>query len=308
MNIKSLVELINPKRLASSFEVSFKLKRAILIYVIAILAAIGSALYYGLYKLKIVFFMPILKAFTPPYTSAWDIILGRIVYVIFGMIIVLFILRLSLMFVKKEGVKFYALISLILHSFLAIVMISVIFFIFAANSPIAEVNIVSATLSDVKLNGVELEGRYMLNNSNIEVQAETINADQIIVTSVFENGTIPNWGEIYQKGITIDLGSLREYITIKSAIASSEGRLLELGDIEVSELKWQSIQFSSISNMLYYPVPPMNFIAGLLSLFSWIWIIGYSVLATKYYYSLTTGISILISIIMFMTLFIFGFI
>jgi len=212
------------------------------------------------------------------------------------------------MFVKKEGVKFYALISLILHSFLAIVMISVIFFIFAANSPIAEVNIVSATLSDVKLNGVELEGRYMLNNSNIEVQAETINADQIIVTSVFENGTIPNWGEIYQKGITIDLGSLREYITIKSAIASSEGRLLELGDIEVSELKWQSIQFSSISNMLYYPVPPMNFIAGLLSLFSWIWIIGYSVLATKYYYSLTTGISILISIIMFMTLFIFGFI
>lgn len=301
-------ELIDPRLLASSFATSLKLKRAILIYVLAVLSAIGSALYYGLYKLKITFFMPILRLYKPPYTSAWDIILGRIIYVIFGMIIVLFILRIALLFTKKEGVRFYPLISIILHSFLAIVAISFIFFIFAVSSPTTEVNIVSATLIDVKLTDVELTGKYLSNYSNVDVKAETMDAEQLVVTSVFDNGTIPDWVEIYQKGITLDLNTLNEYITIKSAAAYIEGKLHDLGDVEVSKLNVQSIKFSSISDMIYYPVPPMNFVAGLLSLLSWIWIIGYSVIATKYYYSLTTSFTILTSIIIFLVLFIFGFV
>ncbi len=301
-------ELVDPRQLASSFEVTLNFRRAISVYLIAILSAIGTALYYGLYKLKIVFFMPILRTINPPYTSAWDIVLGRIIYVVFGMIIVLFILRVALLFSKKEGIKSYPLVSIILHSFLAIIIISVIFFISAASSPPVEVNIISATLNNVKLTGVELSGTYLSNLSNVEVMADIMSAEQLIVTSVFSNGTIPNWSEIYQKGETIDLDQLKEHVTIKSASAYTDKGILTLGDLEVSKLKWRSIEFSSITDMLYYPVPFLNLIAGMLSLFSWIWIIGYSSLAVKYYYSLSTGTIIIVVVITFLTLFIFGFV
>lgn len=301
-------ELVDPKQLASSFEATLNFRRAVSVYLIAILSAVGAALYYGLYKLKITFLMPILREINPPYTSAWDIILGRIIYVVFGMIIVLFILRVALFFTKKEGIKSYPLLSIILHSFLAIIVISAIFFVYAASSPPVEVNIVSATLRNVKLTGVELSGRYLSNLSNFEITADTINADQLIVSSVFNNGSIPNWSEIYQKGKTIDLAQLSEYVTIMSASAYVGDALLSLGDVEVSRLNWRSIEFEFISDMLYYPVPFLNFVAGMLSLLSWIWIIGYSSLAVKYYYSLSTGAIIITGIITFLTLFIFGFV
>jgi hypothetical protein len=301
-------ELVDPRQLASSFEATLNFKRAVSVYLLAILSAIGTALYYGIYKLKIGFFMPILRTINPPYTSTWDIVLGRIIYVVFGMIIVLFILRVALLFAKREGIKSYPLVSIILHSLLAIVIISVIFFISAVSSPPVEVNIVSATLNNVKLTGVELSGRYLSNLSNVKVMVDAMSAEQLIATSVFSNGSIPNWSEIYQRGGTIDLDQLKEYVTIKSASAYTDNRILALGDVEVSKLKWRSIEFSSITDMLYYPVPFLNFVAGMLSLFSWIWIIGYSSLAVKYYYSLSTGTIIIVDIVTFLALFIFGFV
>jgi hypothetical protein len=80
-------ELIDPKQLASSFQATLNFRRAISVYLLAILSAIGTALYYWMYKLKIGFFMSILRTINPPYTSPWDIVLGRIIYVVFGMII-----------------------------------------------------------------------------------------------------------------------------------------------------------------------------------------------------------------------------
>lgn len=301
-------ELIDPKQLASSFEATLNFRRAISVYLLAILSAIGTALYYGIYKLKIGFFMPILRTINPPHTSPLDIVLGRIIYVVFGMIIVLFILRVALLFAKREGVRSYPLVSIIFHSFLAITIISVIFFISAVSSPPVEVNIVSATLNNVKLTGVELSGKCLSNLSNVEVLADTMSAEQLIVTSVFSNGSTPNWSEIYQRGETIDLGQLKEYVTMRSATAYINNMMVSLGDVEVSRLKWRSIEYGSITDMLYYPVPFLNFVAGLLSLFSWIWIIGYSSLAVKYYYSLSTGTIIIVDIVTFLALFIFGFV
>ncbi len=301
-------ELVDPRKLASSLEVSLKFKRAILIYLLATLSAICSALYYGLFKIKIEFFMPILRTFTAPYTSVWDIIFGRIIYVVFGMLLILLILRVTLIFVKSGEIKSYPLISIVFHSSLAIIMISLIFSISAFNSPFTEVNIVSATLRDVKLSNAELAGKYLSNLSSVEIYAEKINADQLIAMAVFMNGTSPDWSEIYQRGMTIDLSELTEYITIKSAAAYIDDKILNLGDVEVKSLKWRTIEFSTFSDMIYYPIPPLNFMAGLFSLLSWIWIIGYSVIATKHYYSLSTTTTIVVSIITFIVLFIFGFV
>jgi hypothetical protein len=135
-----------------------------------------------------------------------------------------------------------------------------------------------------------------------------MSAEQLIVTSVFSNGSIPNWSEIYQRGLTIDLSQLKEYVTMRSATAYINNMMVSLGDVEVSKLKWRSLEYGSITDMLYYPIPFLNFVAGLLSLFSWIWIIGYSSLAVKYYYSLSTGTIIIVDIITFLALFIFGFV
>lgn len=276
-----LAEVFDPRRLAEGLRVEGRFRRGVAVYAVATLALVGSSLLFEVLKVHISFMMPTLSSIEPPGSSIRDIAFARVGYLVIGTLVVLGVLRISLYVAGLRGKPTTPFMSAFFHSFAFMALASLILLPPVLSAPEMNVNIVSIELGEVKMENASLVG-YLSNSTPLRLDARILRAEALRGEMLFENGSRPSWGSLQGAPPS----GLVERIELRGAGARVGEEVLQLGDVVAESLTWDSITFRRYGDVVLYPPGGLNPLASLLTVASWIWVIGYTLVATGRLYGI----------------------
>ena len=287
-----------------------KLLRGLTIFIIsALLLGLFSA--YILYnKLDLRFGLRGFEYVQPPLPTFQQIMFSRLIQVImaFGAIALVMISMLSLSGMEW---KFISLITLILHSFIILMIFTVIQFPIVFNLPKASYMVVDARLENVTFYNATLLG--ISPEGPIEISSETINVDHAKVYRCFPNQTIPRWPSLKTlSDVERTINQTETYMNLSSIRWMERGVERKLENLSVSRWSWDKVIFSSSIPEQYVRMNSeigfLEQLVGLLSPITSAAIATYNAIGFEKLYQVGKLYAILTGILIFMVLLVIGMI
>jgi len=167
-----------------------KLLRGLIIFIVSALL-LGSYSTYILYnKLDLRFGLRGFEYVRPPLPTFQQIIFSRTIQIAMAFGVIALVMFLML-FMKGFEWKFIPLITLVLHSFIVLIMFTAIQIPIAFNIPKASYMVVDARFENLTFYNATLLGTSP--EGPIKISSEAINVNHAKVYRGFPNKTIPEW-------------------------------------------------------------------------------------------------------------------
>jgi len=285
-----------------------KLLRGLAIF-IASAILLGSLSAYILYnKLDLRFGLRGFEYIRPPLPTFEEIVFSRTIQVVIAFIAIVFMMILMMLLVGMEW-KFISLITLILHSFMILMIFTAIQFPIAFNMPKASYVIVDARFENVTLYNATLLGTSP--EGSIKISSETINVSYAKVYRGFPNKTIPKWYRLITRSdIERTISQTKTYMNLSSVKWIQEGVERELENLSALSWSWDKVVFSNSIPEGYvrttYEIGLLEQLTQLLSLVSWAMVAAYNAVGFRKLYQAGKLHSILTGILIFVILFMIG--
>jgi len=296
------------ERIKKSKREWIKLLRGLAIF-IASAILLGSLSAYILYnKLDLRFGLRGFEYIRPPLPTFEEIVFSRTIQVVIAFIAIVFMMILMMLLAGMEW-KFISLITLILHSFMILMIFTAIQFPIAFNMPKASYVIVDARFENVTFYNATLLGTSP--EGSIKISSETINVSYAKVYRGFPNKTIPKWYRLITRSdIERTIGQTKTYMNLSSVKWVQEGVERELKNLSASSWSWDKVVFSNSIPEEYvrttYEIGLLEQLTQLLSLVSWVMVAAYNAVGFRKLYQAGKLHSILTGILIFVILFMIG--
>jgi len=285
-----------------------KLLRGLAIFIASALL-FGSYSAYILYnKLDLRFGLRGFEHMRPPLPTFQQIMFSRTIQITMAFGVIALVMFLML-FLKGVEWKLISLITLILHSFIILIIFTAIQIPIAFNIPKASYVVVDArfenlTLYNATLLGISPEGP-------IKISSEAINVNHAKVYRGFPNKTIPEWSRLTTRGdVERVINQTKTYMNLTSVKWVENGVKRTLGRLSVSSWSWDRVVFSnSVAEQcvrMDYEIGFLERLMGLLSMSSWAVIAAYNAIGFKKLYQANKFYSILTGILIFIILLMIG--
>lgn len=309
-----MIEFLTPGKFADSLlkaeRIWPRLLRGIAILAAATLALIYSSYYVLHDKIDVKYALSGFENLPAPIPSFEEITVSRIIHVSVALAVIFIGLRVLVYFTGKEG-RNKALLTLILHSFLILLTLTLVGLPIIAQAPkvpflVVDVTFMNATMHDASITGLSEKGRISL-TSNV------INARYLKVYKGFQNNyTRPNW-QIMQSFEEVD-ETLKNTVTVinmsevKWMGEGGEQTLLVLNAVEGN---WSEITYEDVLSrgFVRYDVGEVSLaerVFSVLPLFTWALVTSYNVVGFKKLYEASSKVALIAWILIFFVLFVAG--
>ena len=285
-----------------------KLLRGLIIFIVsALLLGLYSA--YILYnKLDLRFGLRGFEYVRPPLPTFQQIMFSRTIQIAMAFGVIALVMFLML-FLKGFEWKFIPLITLILHSFIILIMFTVIQIPIAFNLPKASYMVVDARFENLTFYNATLLGTSP--EGPIKISSEAINVNHAKVYRVFPNKTIPEWFRLTTRGdVERVINQTKTYMNLTSVKWVEGGVKRTLERLSVLSWSWDRVVFSnSVAEQcvrMDYEISFLEQLMGLLSLSSWAVVAAYNAIGFKKLYQASKLYSILTGILIFIILLMIG--
>ena len=285
-----------------------KLLRGLAIF-IASAFLLGSYSTYILYnKLDLRFGLRGFEYMRPPLPTFQQIMFSRTIQIAIAFGVISLVMFLML-FLKGSEWKFISLITLILHSFIVLIIFTAIQIPIAFSIPRVSYMVVDArfenlTFYNATLLGISPEGP-------VKISSEAINVNHAKVYRGFPNKTIPEWFRLTTRGdVERVINQTKTYMNLTSVKWVERGVKRTLEKLSVSSWSWDRVVFSNSIAEQYvrmdYEIGFLERLMGLLSMSSWAVVAAYNAIGFKKLYQAGKLYSILTGILIFMILLMIG--
>lgn len=285
-----------------------KLFRGLVIFIVSALL-LGSYSAYVVYnKLDLRFGLKGFEYVQPPLPSFQQIMFSRMLQAVIALGVMTLVMILML-FLKGMEWKFISLITLILHSFMILIIFTAIQFPIVFNMPKASFIIVDAKFENVTFYNVTLLGTAP--EGPIRISSEVVNVSYAKVYRSFPNKTVPEWFRLRTRDdvekILNETTTYMNLSTVKWIEGGAEKTLKELSALSWS---WDQVVFSNGVPEQYvrtsYETSFLEQLMGLLSPISWAVVAAYNAVGFKKLYQAGKFHSILTGTLMFVILLMVG--
>jgi len=296
------------EQVKESKRIWLKLLRGLAIFIV-------SALMFGFYstyvlynKLDLRFGLRGFEGVRPPLPTFQQIMFSRTIQIAIAFGVIALVMFLML-FLKGFEWKFIPLITLILHSFIILIIFMAIQIPIAFNIPKASYMVVDArfenlTLYNATLLGISPEGP-------VKISSETINVNYAKVYRGFPNKTIPEWFRLTtRRDVERVINQTKTYMNLTSVKWVEGGVKRTLEKLSASSWSWDRVVFSNSVAEQYvrmdYEIGFLERLMGILSMSSWAVIAAYNAIGFKKLYQASKFYSILTGILIFIILLMSG--
>ncbi|MCD6126535.1 MAG: hypothetical protein J7J19_06030 [Thaumarchaeota archaeon] len=283
-----------------------KLFRGLAIFIVSAIL-LGSYSTYVLYnKLDLRFGLRGFEYVQPPLPTFQQIMFSRVIQVIMALGVIALVMILML-FLRGMEWKLISLITLILHSFIILIIFTAIQFPIVFNMPKASFMIVDARFENVTFYNATLLG--VSPEGPIEISSETVNVSYAKVYRGFPNKTIPEWFRLTTRDdVERIINQTKTYMNLSSVKWVERGVERTLEKLSALSWSWDKVVFSSGIPEQYvrmnHEIGFLEQLMGLLSPISWAVIAAYNAIGFRKLYqagkihSTLTGILIFVILLM----------
>lgn len=312
--MRAVIEFLTPGRFADTLSKAERiwphLFRGIVIVAAATLALIYSSYYVLHDKINVKYALSGFESLPAPIPSFEEITVSRIIHISVALAVIFIGLRVLVYFTGKEG-KNRALLTLILHSFLIFLALTLIGLPIIAQAPkvpflVVDVTFMNATMYDASITGLSEQGRISL-ASNI------INARYLKVYKGFQNNyTRPNW-QVMQSFEEVDetLKNTVTVINMSDVKWMSESGEQTLPILNAVRGNWSKITYEDVLSrgFVRYDVGEVTLaerVFSILPMFTWGLVTFYNVVGFKKLYETSAKVATIAWILIFFILFVAG--
>ena len=285
-----------------------KLFRGLAIFIAAAIL-LGSHSTYVLYnKLDLKFGLRGFEHVQPPLPTFQQIIFSRVIQVVMALGVIILVMILML-FLKGMEWKLISLITLILHSFVILIIFTAIQIPIALNMPKASFMIVDARFENVTFYNATLLG--IAPEGPIKISSEAINVNHVKVYRGFPNKTIPEWFRLTtQDAVEKVINETKTYMNLSSVKWVEEGVEKTVEKLNALNWSWDKVVFSIGVPERYvrisYEISFLERLMGLLSPITWAVVAAYNAIGFRKLYQAGKFHSILTGLLIFVILLMIG--
>jgi hypothetical protein len=247
-----LAEIFDPRALARAMEGGARIRRGLLILLLAAAVYTASTTYFAVEKLRVGYATEGVQLPRPSITEPGEAVFVSILYLSLGFLVVWGVFSIAVYLGGSVGSGLTRLTSAVMHSFIAISVASALLLPLLAASPPQEVVITSAEIRDVKLEYVELVGNLASNGSRISLSIIVLRSPLMVYNA--SNQLQP--------------------IELRSVTARVSDRIESLGDIYIEKISWERIEFSGYEYRTQQDMG-RNIYGSFATIASWLWVNSY---------------------------------
>jgi len=286
---QSLVEEIIPeKRLWK------KLLSGIIVFSVTLATLSLSAILFIHEKIDARFGLNGFEDITPPLTGDIDLIFREAAYIGIALAAIFIILRFMVHFTEAENPRAKALMIMALHSFIVVLLVSILASSIIMTQPKTNYLAVEATLSGVEFYNASFSG--ISNRREVSFSSDFIRVDQLTVYRVYANKTRVNWNPAYSREEAEKL--LEETLTVMNM--SSVTWIENEGEENLDEVyfvsgRWKKLDYEEGINVKWIRLGAgiSELVLGVLSPIAWSLTALYNVIGFRRMYNASTILSIL---------------
>ena len=285
----------------------FKLARGLAIFIIAILFLTYTTIYVIENKIDIHF---MLKGFEeiPPEVPTFDMILFSRALQAFLVLFIIGMVASIMAFLRGFEWKFISLLTLILHSFIIVIIFTSLQIPFMIGVPKASFAIVDASMQNVTLYNASVSG--ITPEGWVTITSDIIEVGYVKAFRMYPNMTIPNWYLLSREGLNEALKNTVTYMNMSDVRWIDKESEMHLDKLDLSRGNWSKLEYGTLlSRSSIRLTPTIAFEEYMLSIFSLLSTIGitiYNTIGFKRLYETSTKYAVITGVIIFAILFLFG--
>jgi len=312
--LRAVIEFLTPGRFADTLlkaeRIWPRLLRGIAILAAATLALIYSSYYVLHDKIDVKYALSGFENLPAPIPSFEEITASRIIHISVALAVIFIGLRVLVYFTGKEG-RNQALLTLILHSFLILLALTLIGLPIIAQAPkvpflVVDVTFMNATMHDASITGLSEQGR-------VSLASNTINARYLKIYKGFQNNyTRPNW-RVMQSFEEVDkvLKNTVTVINMSEVKWVSEDGEHTLPMLNAVKGNWSEITYEDVLSrgFVRYDAGEVTLaerVFSMLPIFTWALVTFYNVVGFKKLYEASAKVAAIAWILIFFILFVAG--
>lgn len=309
-----MMEFLTPGRFADALlkaeRLWPRLLRGAAIFVACIAATVFSSAYMIYNKIEVKFALAGFETAPLPIPSMGEIIFSRIIYLLIALVIMFVGLRVLVFFTGKEG-RSKALLTLVLHSFMIFLAITLVSMPVVAQSPKLPFLVVDMTLLNVTFHDASITGLY--ENGSLTLTSNWVNARYVSAYKAFPgNYSKPQWSAM--AGDEDVERALSETVTV---VNMTEVRWVEEGEekavnrLDIVEGNWSKVTYQDVLSRGFVrygmaPSGPLEMMYATLTPVAWALVILYNAVGFRKLYEASMPLTIAAWILIFFVLFIAG--
>lgn len=285
----------------------FRLIRGLIIFIITILLLTYTTLYIVENKIEMHF---MLRGFENISLKAptFDIVLSSMIFkACLALFIVLMVASL-MAFLRGFEWRVIGLLTLIFHSFLIVIVFTLLQVPFMMSVPKASFAIVDAGMQNVTFYNASMSG--ITPEGLVTITSGIIKAGYVEAFRMYPNMTIPNWNLLDGKGLDEALKGTTTYMNISNVRYVYRDSEIYLDKLDLSSGNWSRLEYETLLYRSSVRLTPMvaleEYMLSIFSMLSTIGIVIYNTIGFKRLYGTSTKYAVVTGIVMYILFFLLG--